>query len=113
MWKMVALVAAGLPFAANALECTVSTAYVCDGHKCTPAPTTIRINVDTDKRAIFRCDAKGCDPIPVETSSSGVMVNYVAATNGYIFRHNTADDSFVEISTSMTIAFVKHGQCRR
>ena len=111
--RLTILAALGLCSPALALECTVTSTYRCDGAKCVSGSTALRINVDSGKQTVFRCDAKGCDTIPVEIFASGVMVNYVSGKNGYMFRHNTTDDTFLEVATSMNLAYIKHGVCKR
>ena len=100
-------------------SCFPTSRFDCDGGSCTPAAPATYFFVDygTESGTYFRCDAKGCDPYPVEVNPSGEFTQFVPSQGqAMLFKVATGDvlgnkGEFVDIATLGTLAIVSFGKC--
>lgn len=101
------------------LSCFSTARFDCGGGSCTPvAPATyFFVDYGTENGTYFRCDAKGCDPYPVEVNPSGEFTQFVPSQGqAMLFKVATGDvlgnkGEFVDIATLGTGAIVSTGKC--
>ncbi len=101
------------------LSCFPTSRFDCGGGSCTPvAPATyFFVDYGTESGTYFRCDAKGCDPYPVEVNQSGEFTQFIPSQGqAMIFKVATGDvlgnkGEFVDIATLGTGAIVSTGKC--
>lgn len=101
------------------LSCFPTSRFDCGGESCTPAAPATYFFVDygTESGTYFRCDAKGCDPYPVEVNQSGEFTQFVPSQGqAMLFKVATGDflgnkGEFVDIVTLGTGAIVSTGKC--
>ena len=101
------------------LSCFPTSRFDCGGGSCTPvAPATYYfVDYGTESGTYFRCDAKGCDPYPVEVNQSGEFTQFIPSQGqAMLFKVATGDilgnkGEFVDIATLGTGAIVSTGKC--
>lgn len=101
------------------LSCFPTSRFDCGGGSCTPAAPATYFFVDygTESGTYFRCDAKGCDPYPVEVNQSGEFTQFIPSQGqAMLFKVATGDvlgnkGEFVDIATLGTGAIVSTGKC--
>ncbi len=101
------------------LSCFSTSRFDCGGGSCTPAAPATYYFVDygTESGTYFRCDAKGCDPYPVEVNRSGEFTQFIPSQGqAMLFKVATGDvlgnkGEFVDIATLGTGAIVSTGKC--
>lgn len=101
------------------LSCFPTSRFDCGGGSCTPAAPATYFFVDygTESGTYFRCDAKGCDPYPVEVNPSGEFTQFIPSQGqAMLFKVATGDvlgnkGEFVDIATLGTGAIVSTGKC--
>jgi len=101
------------------LSCFPTARFDCGGGSCTPAAPATYFFVDygTESGTYFRCDAKGCDPYPVEVNQSGEFTQFTPSQGqAMLFKVATGDvvgnkGEFVDIATLGTGAIVSTGKC--
>lgn len=101
------------------LSCFSTSRFDCGGGSCTPvAPATyFFVDYGTENGTYFRCDAKGCDPYPVEVNPSGEFTQFVPSQGqAMLFKVATGDvlgnkGEFIDIVTLGTGAIVSTGKC--
>ena len=101
------------------LSCFPTSRFDCGGGSCTPAEPATYFFVDygTESGTYFRCDAKGCDPYPVEVNQSGEFTQFTPSQGqAMLFKVATGDvlgnkGEFVDIATLGTGAIVSSGKC--
>lgn len=100
-------------------SCFPTSRFDCGGGSCTPsAPATyFFVDYGTESGTYFRCDAKGCDPYPVEVNQSGEFTQFIPSQGqAMLFKVATGDISgnkgeFVDIATLGMGAIVSTGKC--
>lgn len=101
------------------LSCFPTYRFDCGGGGCTPTTPATYFFVDygTESGTYFRCDAKGCDPYPIEVKPSGEFTQFVPSQGqAMLFKVATGDvlgnkGEFVDIATLGTGAIVSTGKC--
>lgn len=101
------------------LSCFPTSRFDCGGGSCTAAAPATYFFVDygTESGTYFRCDAKGCDPYPVEVNQSGEFTQFTPSQGqAMLFKVATGDvlgnkGEFVDIATLGTGAIVSTGKC--
>ena len=101
------------------LSCFPTSRFDCDGGSCTPAAPATYFFVDygTENGTYFRCDAKGCDPYPVEVNPSGEFTQFVPSQGqAMLFKVATGDilgnkGEFVDVVTLGTGTIISSGKC--
>ena len=101
------------------LSCFPASRFDCGGGSCTAAAPVTYFFVDygTETGTYFRCDAKGCDPYPVEVNSSGEFTQFTPSQGqAMLFKVATGDvlgnkGEFVDIATLGTGVIVSTGKC--
>lgn len=101
------------------LSCFPTSRFDCGGGSCTPAEPATYFFVDygTESGTYFRCDAKGCDPYPVEVNRSGEFTQFIPSQGqAMLFKVATGNvlgnkGEFVDIVTLGTGAIVSSGKC--
>ena len=101
------------------LSCFPTSRFDCGGGSCTPAAHEIYFFVDygTESGTYFRCDAKGCDPYPVEVNPSGEFTQFVPSQGqAMLFKVATGDilgnkGEFVDVVTLGTGTIISSGKC--
>ena len=101
------------------LSCFPTSRFDCGGGSCTSAEPATYFFVDygTESGTYFRCDAKGCDPYPVEVNRSGEFTQFVPSQGqAMLFKVATGDilgnkGEFVDIATFGTGTIVSTGKC--
>ena len=101
------------------LSCFPTSRFDCDGGSCTPAAPATYFFVDygTESGTYFRCDAKGCDPYPVEVNPSGEFTQFVPSQGqAMLFKVATGDilgnkGEFVDVVTLGTGTIISSGKC--
>jgi len=101
------------------ISCFPTSRFDCGGGSCIPAAPATYYFVDygTESGTYFRCDAKGCDPYPVEVNQSGEFTQFVPSQGqAMLFKVATGDvlgnkGEFVDIATLGTGAIVSTGKC--
>lgn len=101
------------------LSCFPTSRFDCGGGSCTPAEPATYFFVDygTETGTYFRCDAKGCDPYPVEVNQAGEFTQFTPSQGqAMLFKVATGDilgnkGEFVDIVTLGTGALVSSGKC--
>ena len=76
------------------LSCFPTSRFDCGGGSCTPvAPATyFFVDYGTESGTYFRCDAKGCDPYPVEVNPSGEFTQFIPSQGqAMLFKVATGD----------------------
>ena len=101
------------------LSCFPTSRFDCGGGSCTQAEPATYFFVDygTESGTYLRCDAKGCDPYPVEVNQSGEFTQFTPSQGqAMMFKVATGDilgnkGEFVDIATLGTGAIVSSGKC--
>lgn len=101
------------------LSCFPTSRFDCGGGSCTPtAPATyFFVDYGTESGTYFRCDAKGCDPYPVEVNQSGEFTQFIPSQGqAMLFKVATGDilgnkGEFIDIVTLGTGAIISSGKC--
>ena len=101
------------------LSCFPTSRFDCGGGNCTPASPATYFFVDygTESGTYFRCDAKGCDPYPVEVNPSGEFTQFVPSQGqAMLFKVATGDilgnkGEFVDVVTLGTGTIISSGKC--
>lgn len=101
------------------LSCFPTSRFDCGDGSCTPAEPATYFFVDygTESGTYFRCDAKGCDPYPVEVNRSGEFTQFIPSQGqAMLFKVATGDvlgnkGEFIDIATLGTGAIVSSGKC--
>jgi hypothetical protein len=71
----------------------------------------------TESGTYFRCDAKGCDPYPVEVNQSGGFAQFIPSQGqAMLFKVATGDvlgnkGEFINIATLGTSSIISTGKC--
>ncbi|MBI2023459.1 hypothetical protein HYT01_02780 [Candidatus Giovannonibacteria bacterium] len=101
------------------LSCFPTSRFDCGSGSCTPAAPATYFFVDygTESGTYFRCDAKGCDPYPVEVNPSGEFTQFIPSQGqAMLFKVATGDvlgnkGEFVDIATFGTGTIISSGKC--
>lgn len=102
------------------LSCFPTNRFDCGGDSCTAsAPATYYfVDYGTERGTYFRCDAKGCDPYPVEVTTSGEFTQFTPPQGqAMLFKVATGDvlgnkGEFIDIATLGTGAIISSGKCK-
>jgi hypothetical protein len=101
------------------LSCFPTNRFDCGNETCTAsAPATYYfVDYGTESGTYFRCDAKGCDPYPVEVTTSGEFTQFTPSQGqAMMFKVATGDildnkGEFIDIATLGTGAIISTGKC--
>ncbi len=101
------------------LSCFPTSRFDCGGGSCTSAAPATYFFVDygTESGTYFRCDAKSCDPYPVEVNPSGEFTQFTPTQGqAMLFKVATGDvlgnkGDFIDIATLGTGAVISSGKC--
>jgi hypothetical protein len=101
------------------LSCFPISRFDCSEGSCVSvAPGTyFFVDYGTESGTYFRCDAKGCDPYPVEVSQSGEFTQFIPLLGqAMLFKVATGDilgnkGEFIDIATLGTSAIISTGKC--
>jgi type II secretory pathway pseudopilin PulG len=101
------------------LSCFPTSRFDCGGGSCTPtAPATyFFVDYGTESGTYFRCDAKGCDPYPVEVNQSGEFTQFIPSQGqAMLFKVATGDilgnkGEFIDVVTLGTGTIISSGKC--
>lgn len=102
------------------LSCFPTARFNCGNGSCVSAAPGAYFFVDygTGSGTYFRCDAKGCDPYPVEVNQSGEFTQFIPSQGqAMLLKVSTGDfleeikGDFVDIATIGTGAVISTGKC--
>lgn len=79
---------------------------------CQSVKNSIVIRLDQEKQVYSRCDAKGCDDLQAQFSSSGEYINIGVSGRGMLAKLKSDGSAFVEVVTLGTDVLMSFGSCR-